>query len=171
MGSLTIFFRIPSFRCRHGVGRMFPSVGTPGRRRPHKELPFLPSDVSHGDVVQQPKNAFVYFAERFADRALLRVVTLAVFRETRGQDDRTVDGPDHLKRCDRVRIASQPIAAVRSLLRPQETRSSQAAAESSTGAEAGSRMLRRCPSRWRSAPEPGAWPGVSGLSTRSPLSW
>lgn len=60
-------------------------------------------------------------AQRFANRTVVRLIARPVLGKTMRQNHRTVDRPNHFKRADQLRIASQTVPAVRPGNRPQNS--------------------------------------------------
>src|SRR5580692_2159672 len=89
-----------------------------------RQIPFrlscVGAHIRNSDARQQPKDSFMDLLQRIANDALVGVDAIPVFGETGGQEDRAVDGPDHVQRGYFARLTCQFVAAVGALFRAQK---------------------------------------------------
>src|SRR6266550_8090536 len=80
------------------------------------------SHVRDLDPLQHLLDAFIYLAQRLANRAAISLIAFAADCNARGNEQRPINRLDHFERRNRIRVPRQRISAVDAVLRPQQTR-------------------------------------------------
>src|SRR5882757_3111792 len=77
------------------------------------------SHMRYFDSLQYLLDAFIHLAQRLSNRAAIRLVALATHRNARRNEQWAVNRLNHFKRRNRIRVASQCVASINSVLRSQ----------------------------------------------------